>query len=116
MSAVSQMLDETHAGIIITVKERWYTFPWPYVELADRSLNVWLHTYNADLRRLSYGVYFVQENLTGRSDNLEVKAIAGFTRQLTAEYTTPYLTSGLTSRLRLVTRPWICVFASAAAN
>lgn len=100
VSAVSQMLDEAHAAIIITVKERWYTFPWPYVELADRSLNVWLHTYNADLRRLSYGIYFVQENLTGRSDNLEVKAIAGFNRQLAAEYTTPYLTSGLSSRLR----------------
>lgn len=97
---LAQKLSDNNLALVINLKERWYTFPWPYVELADRSLNVWLHTYNADLRRLSYGIYFVQENLTGRADNLEVKAIAGFNRELSAEYTTPYLTSGLSSKLR----------------
>lgn len=84
----------------VVVKERWYTLPLPYLELADRSFNVWWHTYHASLRRLSYGMYFIQENLSGRNDLLEIKATAGFNKQLNVEYTSPFIDKNLTGRLR----------------
>lgn len=87
--------------IYVFVKERWYTLPIPYLELADRSFNVWLQKYHADLRRLSYGVDFIQQNLTGRNDKMEVLATAGFNRQLQVDYTTPYLSQAMKSRLKL---------------
>lgn len=87
--------------IYVIVKERWYTLPIPYVELADRSFNVWLQKYNADLKRLSYGVNFLQQNLTGQNDDLNILATAGFNRQLEIDYTTPYLTQGMRSRMKL---------------
>lgn len=100
VNVVPQLIEPDRIYILIELKERWYTFPFPYVELADRSLNVWLHTYHADLKRLSYGIFFLQENLTGRNDKLEIKAVAGFNRQLALEYTTPYINKDLTARLR----------------
>ncbi len=84
----------------IFVKERWYTLPLPYLELADRSFNVWVQKYNADLRRLSYGINFLRQNLTGHNDNLELMAAAGFNRQISLNYTTPYLKEGMKSRMK----------------
>lgn len=98
---VPQFLGDATLYIVVNVKERWYTYPLPYVELADRSFNVWWHTYHASLRRLSYGIYFIQENLSGQNDELNIKATAGFNKQLDFEYSTPYLNRKMTDRFRL---------------
>lgn len=95
-----EKISDSFVVIAITVKERWYTFPIPFVELADRSFNVWWQKYHADLRRLSYGINFFQQNLSGRNDNMSVLATVGFNRQFQIEYTTPYLTPGMQSRLK----------------
>lgn len=87
-------------NVTVLVKERWYTYPLPYLELADRSLNEWIHTHNADLRWLSYGIYFIQENFSGRKDRLEVKAVFGFNKNFFVEYTAPYINKTLTDGLR----------------
>lgn len=86
--------------ILIKLVERWYTYPFPYIELADRSFNVWLHEYNASFDRLSYGIRFIQENLSGRNDNLEIKATMGFNHQVNVLYTSPYLSRAMQSRMR----------------
>lgn len=96
-----QFLIDTTIVIVVKVKERWYTYPLPYLELADRSFNVWWHTYNASLRRLSYGIFFLQQNLTGQNDELDIKATAGFNKQLDIEYNTPYADRNLTERFRI---------------
>lgn len=101
--AIPLIRNDSTLDIHVIVKERWYTFPLPYVELADRSFNVWWHTYHADLRRLSYGVYVIQENLSGRNDELDVKATMGFNKQLDIEYTTPYTNEEMTERMRIKT-------------
>lgn len=98
---VPQILKDSSLYVLIMVKERWYTYPLPYIELADRSFNVWWHTYHADLRRLSYGIYFIQENLSGRNDELDVKGTLGFNKQVDVEYTTPYLNLKMQERMRL---------------
>lgn len=93
--------DTTGLGVRVRVVERWYTYPFPYVKIADRSFNVWWHTYHASLDRLSYGIWFIQQNLSGRNDNLEIKATAGFNHQIDLLYTSPYLSPAMQSRIRL---------------
>lgn len=93
-------VDGGFIDFFIMVKERWYILPFPYVELADRSFNVWWQKYDADLRRLSYGINFTRQNLTGHNDNLSLLATAGFTRQISLSYTTPYLREGMKSRMK----------------
>lgn len=101
VNVFSQLPNADEADIIIILKERWYIFPIPYVELADRSFNEWAKTYNADLKRLSYGVYFTHFNFTGRRDPFSLILINGFKRNISFEYAIPYINKNLTKGLKL---------------
>lgn len=92
---------EQTTRVFITVKERWYTYPLPYLELSDRSLNEWIHTHHANFRWVSYGMYFIQENFSGNRDRLELKAVAGFNKSFFFEYTAPSINAALTDGFRL---------------
>ncbi|NII24685.1 hypothetical protein HB364_06335 [Pseudoflavitalea sp. X16] len=75
--------------VIIQVKERWYTFPIPYVKPVDRNLSEWSRQgYGFD--RLNYGLKFTQYNFTGRNDKLRFWLITGYTKQIQAQYDQPY--------------------------
>lgn len=86
--------------ILITVKEKWYIFPIPYLELADRSFNEWVETYDADFSRLSYGIFFSHLNFSGRRDQLSLIFINGFKRNISVEYIAPYTNPALTDGTR----------------
>ena len=40
--------------VIVRVSERWYLFPSPIFELADRNFNDWWVNHNRDLSRIQY--------------------------------------------------------------
>jgi len=46
----------TTALIYISVSERWYLWPMPVFELADRNFNEWAQ--KKDLSRTNYGLYY----------------------------------------------------------
>lgn len=87
--------------LMITASERWYTFPFPILELADRSINEWVYNRGADLRRINYGIRFTQSNCRGRKETLKTTLQWGFTHKLEAAYTIPYLNHKLNSGLML---------------
>lgn len=89
--------------IVINLKERWYIFPVPYLELADRSFNDWAATHHADLSRLSYGAFFSHLNFSGRRDQLSLILINGFKRNISFEYIAPYTNPALTDGMRFAT-------------
>ncbi|MEO6820715.1 MAG: BamA/TamA family outer membrane protein [Ginsengibacter sp.] len=101
VNVFSQLRNDDQADIIIILKERWYIFPIPYVELADRSFNDWVKTYDADLKRISYGIYFTHYNFTGRRDPFSLILINGFNRNISFEYAIPYINRQLTKGLKL---------------
>ena len=76
------------ADIQITVKERWYIFPLPYVRPVDRNFTAWAET-GYSLSRFDYGIKYSQYNVTGRNDNLRVWLITGFSRQVELAYDRP---------------------------
>lgn len=81
----------------IDVTERWYLWPMPVFEIADRNFNEWW--LRKDLGRTNYGINLRQENLTGRDDILQVTAISGYTRRIGFSYIIPYINRKLNTGL-----------------
>jgi len=77
--------------LIVAVTEKWYVYPIPYVELADRNFNEWWQQRGRDLDRLIYGIRFSQQNVRGRNEDLKLTLQLGFTRKFELEYNIPYL-------------------------
>lgn len=82
--------------IVVDVVERWYIFPIPVFQLADRSYNEWIEKYNASLDRVSYGIRFYHKNASGRNDQFSITLINGFTRNISFNYKAPYSNPSLT--------------------
>lgn len=75
----------------VVVKEQWYLLAFPVFQLADRNFNEWWYDRGRDLSRTIYGVYALQQNLTGNNDRLRIRAEFGFIPRLDIYYSTPYL-------------------------
>jgi len=75
----------------VEVTERWYLFPTPYFNIADRNFNTWWRQYNFSLKRVDFGGQLKHFNLTGRNDVLEFVAYGGFSSNLKLEYRLPQL-------------------------
>jgi len=83
--------DNNTIDISIEVKESWYIYAVPIVELADRNFNVWWNTYDHELDRLNLGARLDFLNFTGRNDKLKAKIQLGYTPKQEIEYRFPYL-------------------------
>jgi outer membrane protein assembly factor BamA len=83
--------DNNTIDISIDVKESWYIYAVPIVELADRNFNVWWNTYDHKLDRLNLGGRLEFLNFTGRNDKLKAKIQLGYTPKQEIEYRFPYL-------------------------
>ncbi|MGN6616124.1 MAG: POTRA domain-containing protein [Ilyomonas sp.] len=76
--------------INVDVKERWYLFPLPYFKLVDRNFNQWWVENKRSLDRVNYGIKFMQNNVSGRNDNLNIWLITGYNRQVNLKYQQPF--------------------------
>ena len=87
------IIDQTDevVDVIITVTERWYTFPAPILELVDRNFNDWWQNKNRDLSRINYGIKLYQLNMRGRNETLKITAQLGFTKKFALSYEIPYI-------------------------
>lgn len=90
--------------ISIQVKERWYVFPVPILEFADRNFNQWY--LSRDPSRLNYGLYLRWDNVRGRRESLRLNLTNGYTRKIGIFYRFPFIfnskTLGLDINLNLV--------------
>lgn len=77
--------------VFIILQERWYTYPIPVLDIADRNFNEWWQVRNHDLGRLNYGIDFTQNNVRGRNETLKLYLQAGFNKKVEARYSIPYL-------------------------
>lgn len=77
--------------IIVRVTERWYTFPVPIFEIADRNFNTWWQT--RDLGRINYGFFLNRENFRGRKETVALIAQFGYSQTFGVAYRVPYLNS-----------------------
>jgi len=96
-----QTSQQRQAIITISVKERWYLFPVPYFKLVDRNFNQWWVEQNRSLDRVNYGLKFIQNNFTGRNDNLDIWLITGYNKQISFRYQLPFIDTKLKSGLNM---------------
>lgn len=82
---------DTTVDIHVLLKERWYLFPLPHFKLVDRNFNQWFVDQKASLERVNYGLKFIQNNISGRNDNLDIWLITGYTQQITLRYNLPFI-------------------------
>ena len=77
--------------IDIDVIESFYWIPSVLFELSDRNFNDWWQNFDHDLNRINYGLGLTQYNLTGKSDEFELKFRLGFIKEFYVSYYIPYL-------------------------
>lgn len=75
--------------ITVKVQERWYFWPYPILEHADRNFSSFLQ--NQDLEKVNYGLFFQQNNFRGRNEILKFKIRLGYKEQFAINYIKPYL-------------------------
>ena len=85
--------------VVIDLQERWYLWPKPLLENADRNFNTWWQ--DKDLSRLSYGMFVRKFNVRGRNETLQLNFQWGFERQLSATYSMPFIDSNKKNGLNL---------------
>jgi outer membrane protein assembly factor BamA len=83
--------DKNTIDITVELKESWYIYPAPILDLADRNFNVWWTTYNHSIDRINLGGRLDWLNFTGRNDKLKATIQFGYTPKQEIEYRFPYL-------------------------
>lgn len=84
-------------ALTIQLRERWYIWPIPLMELSDRNFNEWWNNRGRDLSRLNYGMTFKQRNFRGRKEILDLKLQLGFTRSIGLAYSVPFINTRQTT-------------------
>ncbi len=87
--------------VVIHVTERWYIWPVPVVQIADRNLNQWL--LSRDPARLIYGVQMQWYNIRGRNETMILDFKTGYTQLFNLSYRMPYFNKKSTWGLQLTT-------------
>ncbi len=77
--------------IIVRVSERWYFFPVPIFDLADRNFTEWWVNQKHDFSRVNYGLKLRHFNFRGRREILSMTAQFGYTKLFRLSYTFPYI-------------------------
>jgi outer membrane protein assembly factor BamA len=83
------LLDSTHVQVVISVTERWYTWPFPIFSLAETNFNTWWE--NREFNRINYGMDITRYNFRGRNEKLRLKLQLGFTEKIALQYRVPNL-------------------------
>lgn len=78
-----------HIDVHFTFIERWYVWPVPILEFADRNFNEWLK--KKDLNRVNYGMFLTWNNFRGRREKLIVYARFGYDEKYELSYQVPYI-------------------------
>ncbi|MCD4697720.1 MAG: hypothetical protein K8S16_15960 [Bacteroidales bacterium] len=80
---------KNHLDVTIDFLERWYIWPVPILEFADRNFNEWLK--KKDWGRLNYGMFLTWNNFRGRREKLVVFTRFGYDEKYQIGYQIPYI-------------------------
>lgn len=78
--------------ITVRVTEKWYIWPIPFVEFADRNFNQWWD-FKLNPDRVNYGLYAFVYNVAGMNYTAKISLINGYTRNIGGEFRIPYINS-----------------------
>ena len=76
-------------NITISFIERWYIWPIPILDFADRNINAWWQT--KDFSRINYGIDLRVDNFRGRMELLHIILQNGFDKAVGVQWEIPYV-------------------------
>ena len=82
-------IPENRINVHIEVTERWYIWPVPILEYADRNFNEFIK--NKDWEKINYGVWLRWNNFRGRNELLTAKIRLGYVKEYALAYSVPNL-------------------------
>ncbi len=82
-------LGENRIDVNLEVIERWYIWPVPILEYADRNFSTFIK--NGDWDKINYGLWLKWSNFTGRNDLLTGKIRLGYIKEYSLAYSFPNL-------------------------
>lgn len=88
--SITESVNDNKIEVLIKVTERWYIWPIPVFDLADRNFNTWWKT--KDFNRINYGVDLAIYNFRGRSETLNLLFSLGYDEKYGFIYKIPYIT------------------------
>ncbi|WP_083610257.1 BamA/TamA family outer membrane protein [Pontibacter flavimaris] len=80
---------EGQVRVTYEVQERFYLYPIPIFDFADRNFNAWLE--KKDWSRIDYGLNLILRNFRGRNEEVRVRVQRGFNKRLELGYRIPYV-------------------------
>lgn len=96
---IHYVLENEKLILYIIVAERWYIFPVPIFEIADRNFNTWWQT--KDFSRVVYGGILYWNNFRGRDEEIAFTLRMGYTERLSFYYNIPYINRNQKAGIRL---------------
>jgi outer membrane protein assembly factor BamA len=75
--------------LIIEVTERWYIWPIPILEYADRNFSTFIKNWDWD--KINYGAWLKWSNFRGRNELLTAKVRLGYVKEYSLAYSKPNL-------------------------
>lgn len=85
---ISHLVSDNQLSVYVIFEERWYLWPYPIFEHANRNLSAFFH--DKDWSRIHYGVVVDKYNFRGRRETLKLKLRLGYKQQYQIQYTNPY--------------------------
>lgn len=83
------MSEGNSVEVVVRLVERWYIWPVPLVELADRNFGEWWQT--KDLGRIDFGTFIFWNNFRGRNETVVLELRFGYNNRYQLRYEIPYL-------------------------
>ncbi len=83
------IIDYNKLIVNVDVVERWYIWPIPVFDIADRNFNTWWKT--KDFRRVNYGIDLMVYNFRGRNETLDFLFSLGYDEKYGIGYKIPYI-------------------------
>lgn len=90
----------------IEVEERWYIWPFPVFEYADRNLSAFIKT--GDYRRINYGGYLRIDNFRGKREQIKLRLAVGYKKQIAFNY----ITNNLDAKKRHGLAFWVTYYTN----
>lgn len=81
--------DAGNVQVTYTMQERFYLYPIPVFDFADRNFNAWLE--KKDWSRIDYGLNLTLRNFRGRNEDVRARIQQGFNQRLELVYRIPYI-------------------------
>ncbi|MDX9845373.1 MAG: POTRA domain-containing protein [Tenuifilaceae bacterium] len=94
----------------VDVVERWYIWPFPIFEYEDRNLSAFLK--NGNLKRVNYGTYIKVDNFRGMREQIKIRAVLGYRKQISLQY----LTQNLDREKKHGLSVWVSYFTNHEVN